>query len=99
MSDRRLRRWCVMDLVTDPISGTLKETLLYSNLGKVSALIWFSWKCYNDRDTEMLWLIVMGILTAHAVFSQFIMSKLGVKPDATVTTTATAEVVTTTKKK
>lgn len=98
MSDRRARRWCFVDLVTDPQTGQLKETLLWSNAGKFSALVWFSWKCYNGDDTEMLWLIVMGILTAHAVFSQFIMSKLGIKAD-TVTTTAAATVTTTTKAK
>jgi len=70
------RRWCVIDLVTDPKSGRLRETLLWSNLGKASALGWFSWKCWQGTDTEWLWLIVMTILTAHAAFSQFVMSKV-----------------------
>mgnify|MGYP003387226886 CR=1 FL=1 len=73
--ERRKRRWCVMDLVCDPVSGKLKETLVWSNAGKASALGWFSWKCYHGIDTEWLWLIVMTILTAHAAFSQFIMSR------------------------
>lgn len=93
--ERRARRWCVTDLVTDPYSGKLKETLLWSNLGKLSALVWFSWKCYHDKDSVELWLVVMVVLTAHAMFSQFIMTKFG--GSATTTTTATAEVTTTTK--
>lgn len=93
------RRWCFMDLVTDPMTGKLKETLLWSNLGKLSALAWFSWKCYHDTDYAELWWIVMVVLTAHAIFSQFIMTKFNVPKDAVTTTTATAEVVTTSKVK
>ncbi len=93
------RRWCVMDLVTDPATGKLKETLLWSNLGKFSALVWFWWKCYSDLDQEWLWWIVLVVLTAHAAFSQLVMSRMGAKPEGTTTTTATAEVVTTTKAK
>ena len=64
-----------MDLVTDPASGRLRETLLWSNLGKASALGWFSYACYKGTDTEVLWLIVMGVLTCHAAFSQFLTQK------------------------
>ena len=85
-----------MDLICDPNSGKLKETSLWSNLGKLSALIWFSHKCYHDTDSPELWLIVMGVLTCHAAFSQFMLSRAG---GGTTTTTATAEVVTTTKAK
>lgn len=80
-----MRKWCFVDLVTDPASGKLRETLLWSNLGKVSALIWFSHKCYSGTDSPELWLIVMGVLTCHAAFSQFLMARGGVPP-------ATAEV-------
>ena len=90
--ERRLRKWCFVDLVTDPYSGKLRETLLWSNLGKASALFWFSRKCYLDTDTYELWLIVMVVLTAHAMFSQFIMSNLG--GTSSTTTTATASVTT-----
>lgn len=96
--EKRARRWCFLDLVTDSYNGKLKETLLWSNLGKASALVWFSWKCYHDTDSPELWLIVMVVLTAHAMFSQFLSAKLGIGP-TTTTTTATAEVTTTTKAK
>lgn len=76
-TDRRKRRWCFVDLITDPYSGKMKETLLWSNLGKLSALLWFSWKCYNDDDTIELWFVVMLVLTAHAAFSQVVSLKFG----------------------
>lgn len=96
--EKRSRKWCLTDLVTDPYNGKLKETLLWSNLGKASALVWFSWKCYEGTDSVELWLVVMVVLTAHAMFSQFIGQKLGVQA-STTTTTATAEVTATTKAK
>jgi hypothetical protein len=75
--DRRKRRWCVMDMVTDPVSGKLRETLVFSVLGKTSALCCFIYEVAQGHDSEWLWLIVMGVLTCHAAFSQFIVSKAG----------------------
>lgn len=93
--EKRGRRWCFTDLVTDPYSGKLKETLLWSNLGKASALYWLSWKCFHNTDTIELWALVLMVLTAHAAFSQFVTGKFG---GASTTTTATAEVTTTKRK-
>lgn len=78
--DRRVRRWCFMDLVTDPHTGKLRETLLWSNLGKAAALAWFSWHCYHGTDTDWLWAIVMGVLTAHELLSRYMTSKLPPEP-------------------
>ena len=75
--DRRRRRWCVMDMVTDPVSGRLRETLVFSVLGKTSALCAFVWEVAQGVDSEWLWLIVMGVLTSHAAFSQFVVNKAG----------------------
>lgn len=82
-------RWCLMDLVCDPVTGKLKETLLWSNLGKLSALIWFSWKCYKGTDYSELWWCVMVVLTAHAAFSQLVMSRAGKLESSTTSTTTT----------
>ncbi len=73
--ERRKRRWCFTDLVTEGKTGRLVEAKLWSNLGKASALGWFSWECYVARDTEWLWLIVMGILTAHEGFVRFLAAR------------------------
>ena len=74
--DRRVRRWCVMDLVTDPHSGKMRETLLWSNLGKATALVCFIYNVYSGTDSEWLWLVVMAVLTCHAAFSQYISTKM-----------------------
>lgn len=66
-----------MDMVTDANSGRLRETLVFSVLGKTSALCCFIWEVAQGKDSEWLWLIVMGVLTCHAAFSQFIVSKAG----------------------
>ena len=76
------RRWCFRDLVTDPVSGKLRETLLYSNLGKLAALLWFNWKCWKGTDSVELWLVVMGVLTCHAAFSQFVSSRMNIQTKA-----------------
>ena len=83
------RKWCFMDLVCDPVTGKIKETLLWSNLGKLSALVWFSWKCYHDKDSEWMWWCVMLVLTAHAAFSQFVMSRAGGTTTSTSTSSTT----------
>ena len=81
-TEKRVRRWCFTDLITDPVTGKLRETLLWSNAGKASALGWFSYKCYHGDDSIELWFIVMVILTAHAAFSQVVNAKFGTpKPE------------------
>ena len=78
-ADRRYE-WHFRDLITDPTTGRLKETLVFSVSGKAAALGWFSYKCYYGDDTEWLWLIVMGVLTMHAAFSQFVTTRFGNAP-------------------
>lgn len=64
-----------MDLVTDPVTGRLRETLVWSNLGKCAALIAFGWEVYRERDSDWLWFIVMGVLTAHEAVSRWMSAK------------------------
>jgi hypothetical protein len=75
--EKRQRRWCFTDLVTDGKTGRLVEAKLWSNVGKASALSWFSWECYAGHDSEWLWLVVMGILTAHEVFVRLLSARSG----------------------
>jgi len=96
--ERRARRWCLTDLFTDSRTGRMQESKMFSVLGKVSALVWFSWKCHLDKDSIELWLVVMVILTAHAAFTTLVSAKFG-SGAQTTTTTATAEVVTTSRPK
>ena len=77
MIDRRSRRWCVVDLVTDHTSGKLRETLVWSNVGKLACLWAFVYRVLHGSDTESLWAIVMGILTAHEIVSRYLSNRLG----------------------
>lgn len=74
--DRRTRAWRFSDLVCDVKSGRLRETLLWSNVGKAIAAWALVYNVVNKSDTEMLWLIVMGILTAHELLSRYLSQKL-----------------------
>ena len=75
--DRRKRKWCVMDMVTDARTGKLRETLVFSVLGKTAALCCFVWEVAEHRDSDWLWAIVMVVLTAHAAFSQVVSARFG----------------------
>jgi hypothetical protein len=68
--ERRKRTWCVTDLVVR--NGKLCEALLWSNLGKFAALCSFIYNVHKGTDTEWLWFIVMGILTAHEAYTRLI---------------------------
>ena len=69
--ERRKRLWCFTDLFANK-AGKLSEPLFWSNVGKFSALFWFSWKCAHGTDTIELWILVMAVLTAHAAFTKWI---------------------------
>ena len=78
--EKRGRRWCFTDLVTDHKTGKMRETLFWSNIGKGAALWGFVTKVLEGTDTDMLWFIVMGVLTAHELVSRWLSQKLGVDP-------------------
>ena len=68
-------------MVTDHQTGKLRESSLFSVLGKTAALTFFSIKCWTNTDTEWLWWIVMVVLTAHELFSRLINMRIGVSSD------------------
>jgi hypothetical protein len=74
--DRRSRPWKFTDLVCDAKTGRLRETLLWSNVGKAIAAWALVYNVLHQSDTEMLWLIVMGILTAHELLSRYLSQRL-----------------------
>ena len=78
--DRRKRRWCLGDLVADHQTGKLRETLVWSNVGKAIAAWALVHNVLKGTDTESLWLIVLGVLTAHELASRWLAQKLGVQP-------------------
>ena len=75
-SDRRAPEWHIRDLFCDN-HGKLQETKIWSNVGKAIAAGALVWNVHKGTDTEMLWLVVMGVLTAHEAFTRWINSKTG----------------------
>lgn len=60
------RRWCVMDLVVDHKTGKLRESAVWSNVGK-AAMTWaFIHTVMGGHGSEWLWIAYGGIVVAHA---------------------------------
>lgn len=67
--DGPTRQWCVMDLVTDHVTGKMRETLLWSNLFKACALVAYS-RFVSADNFELMTLTAGGIFLAHEGFSR-----------------------------
>lgn len=75
MIERRHRRWCVMDLVTDHHTGKLRETLVWSNFGKAALLWGFFWQLHHDGISEWYAGIMVGALIMHELGSRLMNQK------------------------
>ena len=95
--ERRGRRWCFTDLITDHKTGKMRETLFWSNIGKAAALGGFAYKVNAGTDTDTLWAIVMGVLTAHEIASRWLSQKLGITVGSTTTESIASSTTTVTK--
>ena len=98
--DRRKRRWCVMDLVTDHQTGKLRETSLWSNVGKLVMTWAFCYVVYKGGSSESLWLAYGSIVVVHEAASRFLNQRqqaLDGSAPATTTTSVTATQTTTAK--
>lgn len=61
-----VRRWCVMDFVVDHKTGKLRESAVWSNVGK-AAMTWaFIHTVMGGHGSEWLWIAYGGIVVAHA---------------------------------
>ena len=63
--ERRERRWCFLDLVVDHRSGKLRETAVWSNVGKAAMTVAFLWVVYRGGSSEWLWLTYGGVVVFH----------------------------------
>lgn len=71
-NDRRsMRRWCVMDLITEAKTGRLSEARVWSNIGKLAMTVAFGWVIYRGQSSEFLWLAYGGIVVGHEVMAKF----------------------------
>ncbi len=61
-----VRRWCVMDLVVDHKTGKLRESAVWSNVGKASMTWAFIYTVMGGHGSEWLWIAYGGIVVAHA---------------------------------
>ena len=60
------RRWCVMDLVVDHRSGKLRESAVWSNIGKACMTWAFVYTVLGGHGSEWLWVAYGGLVVAHA---------------------------------
>ena len=92
------RRWCVMDLVVDHRTGKLRESAVWSNVGK-AAMTWaFIYTIYKGGNSEALWLAYGGIVIAHASVERVLNQKqqaIDSNAPSTTTTSVTATQTTT----
>jgi len=69
------RKWCVMDLVVDHKTGKLRETALWSNIGK-AAMTWaFVYTVWAKQSSEWLWLAYGSIVVVHEATARFFNQK------------------------
>ena len=64
--------WHLRDLVTDHKTGKLRETVLWSNIGKFVMTVAFCWLTYKNQLTEWYVLAYGGIVICHEMGSRLI---------------------------
>ena len=63
--------WHLRDLVTDERTGRLRETKLWSNIGKALMSVAFIVVTMRGAGTEWLWLTYGGVVVLHELGSKF----------------------------
>ena len=62
-----MKLWHWRDLFTDHQTGKLRETLIWSNIGKASMTIGFILLVWRGHATEWLWASYGGVVVLHEV--------------------------------
>ena len=62
--------WHIRDLVTDERTGRLRETKLWSNIGKAVMTFAFVLVTVRGAGTEWLWLTYGGVVVLHELGSR-----------------------------
>ena len=65
------RKWCVRDLFVDHQTGKLRETAVWSNVGKASMTMAFIWAIFHGQQSEWLWISYGGIIVSHEATARF----------------------------
>ena len=61
-----MREWKFSDLVCDHKTGKLRESALWSNIGKAAMTVAFLYVVFTDKSTETLWLAFGALVIGHA---------------------------------
>jgi len=94
------RKWCVMDLVVDHRTGKLRESAVWSNVGKASMTWAFVYTVLGGHGSEWLWIAYGGLVVAHASVERVLNQKqqaIDSSAPSTTTTSVTATQTTTAK--
>ena len=73
------RKWCFMDLITDHVTGKMRETLVGSVAFKISALVAYS-RFVSADNFELMTLTAGGIFLAHEGFSRIMNHRQQAQP-------------------
>lgn len=72
MEERRKRRWCVMDLITDSVTGRLLEPKVWSNIGKASLTFALLYETLHGNLTEFLIITYGTVVIGHESLSRYL---------------------------
>lgn len=84
------RKWCFMDLVVDHRTGKLRESAVWSNVGKASMTWAFLYTVLTGHGSEWLWLTFGGIVVAHASVERLLNQKQQVMDGSAPSSTTTS---------
>lgn len=69
------RKWCVMDLVVDHKTGKLRETAMWSNIGKATMTWAFVMLVRGDKLTEWYVAAYGALVVAHEIAARVMNQK------------------------
>lgn len=69
------RKWCLMDLVVDHQTGRLRETAVWSNVGKAVMTWAFVYTVLGGHGSEWLWVAYGGIVVSAEVVARVLNQK------------------------
>lgn len=65
------RTWCFTDLVVDHQTGKMRETALWSNVGKACMTFAFLFAVIKGSSSEWLWVAYGSIVVLHEATARF----------------------------
>ena len=68
-------KWHISDLFVDHHSGLLRETSVWSNIGKAAMTLAFLYVVYKGQSSQWLWIAYGGVVVAHESVSRILNQK------------------------